>query len=160
MSHARGLFAAGEDEAPLVAPRKIADGELDITPMIDVTFLLLIFFMVGSTMQTAPDVDLPVANYGVGVDTLRATTITVLLEKTAAGETPVIEMEQAGGNTIRTDLDGVRRRVAELVSANRRRFIIKAERHVPHGTIQELTRTITEVEGARFFIGVHEREAK
>jgi hypothetical protein len=32
----------------------IADADLDITPMIDVTFLLLIFFMVTSTLQGTP----------------------------------------------------------------------------------------------------------
>jgi len=36
------------DEAPLVARRRPGEAELDFTPMIDVTFLLLIFFMVGA----------------------------------------------------------------------------------------------------------------
>ena len=45
--------------------RKLADGEMDITPMIDVTFLLLIFFMVASTMQGTPDIDVPPAVHTV-----------------------------------------------------------------------------------------------
>mgnify|MGYP003325625382 CR=1 FL=1 len=41
-----------DDRSPLHLPRKkLEDAEMDITPMIDVTFLLLIFFMVTSTMQ-------------------------------------------------------------------------------------------------------------
>ena len=34
--------------------KKKDEADLDITPMIDVTFLLLIFFMVTSTMQGTP----------------------------------------------------------------------------------------------------------
>ena len=44
--------------------KKPEEAELDITPMIDVTFLLLIFFMVTSTMQATPDKDIPGAKRG------------------------------------------------------------------------------------------------
>lgn len=156
MTRRGGLFPDDAD-VPLTPPRKVVDGELDITPMIDVTFLLLIFFMVGSTIQTEPDIDVPIAKYGVGVDTQRASLIIIKLEKTAAGETPVILMELEHGQKTRTDLDGVRRRAAELVRANRRQFIVKAERQVPNGAVQEVARALTEIEGARFYIGVHEK---
>ena len=38
--------------------------ELSITPMIDVTFLLLVFFLVCSKVATQDAVDLPPARYG------------------------------------------------------------------------------------------------
>ena len=50
---------------------------MDITPMIDVTFLLLIFFMVTSTMETPDALKIPEARNGVGVNTQEATTITI-----------------------------------------------------------------------------------
>ena len=40
------------------------DGEMDVTPMIDVTFLLLAFFVVVSKMDPQAAVDLPKASYG------------------------------------------------------------------------------------------------
>ena len=43
------------------------DGELDITPMIDVTFLLLAFFVVVSKMDPSASVALPIASYGQSV---------------------------------------------------------------------------------------------
>jgi len=43
------------------------DTEMDITPMIDVTFLLLIFFVVASKMDPQKTVDLPTANVGIPV---------------------------------------------------------------------------------------------
>ena len=50
-------------------PRKgIKDeGEMDITPMIDVTFLLLIFFVVASKMDPTQTGDIPEANAGLAV---------------------------------------------------------------------------------------------
>lgn len=48
--------------------KKVEEAELDITPMIDVTFLLLIFFMVTSTMQATPDRDIPGAKDGVNAN--------------------------------------------------------------------------------------------
>jgi biopolymer transport protein ExbD len=57
--------AVGENE-PLV-PRKRrppAEAEMDMTPMIDITFLLLIFFLVASKMNEPGDVSLPKAKFG------------------------------------------------------------------------------------------------
>ena len=44
-----------------------SDDEMDITPMIDITFLLLIFFLVASTPDRQTAVDLPTARFGRGV---------------------------------------------------------------------------------------------
>ena len=157
MSKNSGLFVDADCGEPLVPPKKIVDGELDITPMIDVTFLLLIFFMVSSTMKKEADVDVPIAKYGVGVETERATPVVIQMEEGAAGSTPVIKMDVGRGGEERIDAEAVRRRVAELMRSNKRQFLIKAERHVPHGTVQEVARAIMENEGAKFYIGVHEK---
>ena len=54
-----------------------SDGEMDITPMIDITFLLLIFFLVASKMDAAADVQLPPAKYGGAVAEQNAIVVTV-----------------------------------------------------------------------------------
>ena len=57
-----------DDEEDFVLPRKErVDEEMDITPMIDITFLLLIFFVVCSTMDPAKMGDIPSAKNGTGV---------------------------------------------------------------------------------------------
>ena len=53
-------IAAGS-EPPLMPERKIEDPEMDITPMIDITFLLLIFFLVASKMDSPASGELPTA---------------------------------------------------------------------------------------------------
>lgn len=44
--------------------KKKFDGEFDITPMIDVVFLLLIFFMVSARMAPSANAKLPKAKHG------------------------------------------------------------------------------------------------
>ena len=50
---------------------------MDITPMIDITFLLLIFFLVASKMDTAASVTLPKARHGLPVAAKNAVVITL-----------------------------------------------------------------------------------
>jgi len=69
----------GIDELPVVLPRRKppVEADMDITPMIDITFLLLIFFLVASHLDSARRHDLPKARYGVAVPTDSAVIITV-----------------------------------------------------------------------------------
>ena len=153
MSGRLGLFADSGDNVPLVARKKLADGELDITPMIDVTFLLLIFFMVASNMSPQADAELPAASYGVGVETAGAMSIVIQLSDGAETKPRIL----LDGNR-ESDLDGVRGYVKSKVSPGTRKpVIIKAERRVPHGFVQEVTRAVMEIEGVQFYIGVHDK---
>ena len=54
-----------------VAPkprRRAEEAEMDMTPMIDVTFQLLIFFMLTHAMANPPPMDVPEAKHGRGVN--------------------------------------------------------------------------------------------
>ncbi len=52
-----------EDEGPppFVTDRKLEDTEMDMTPMVDVTFLLLIFFMVTASFTLQKSMEIPLA---------------------------------------------------------------------------------------------------
>lgn len=69
-----------EDEQAVTLPRKrhLLEGDLDITPMIDITFLLLIFFIVAGKLQQSKTAELPTARYGAGVSTKTAAILTVI----------------------------------------------------------------------------------
>jgi len=131
--------------------------DLDITPMIDVTFLLLIFFMVTSTMQATQDSDVPVARYGVGVDTRGATMVLVHNDGNGLNGKSVIELKESGGTTEIT-MEELTARVRERVQNGVLDVIIKADRGVPHGFVQEVTRAVTEVDGVKFYIGIEEKK--
>lgn len=144
-----------EDDVRIGKPnRSGSDADLDITPMIDVTFLLLIFFMVSSTMQSKPDLDVPAAAHGVGVEARGATLIVI---SGRAGVDPVIRLPDVDGAT----LDDVRTAVETgLKSHQREEVIVKADREVPHGFVQEVIKAVQDVEGIRFSIGVRDPHEK
>ncbi|MDA0832623.1 MAG: biopolymer transporter ExbD [Planctomycetota bacterium] len=146
----RSLFNDIDDGfAP--TPREPDEADIDITPMIDCVFQLLIFFMVTSTMQSTPDLDVPTANYGTGVETESALILTIL-----AGDPPRII--QGDGEGIEVTIDGVSKLVSDNMQKQQNHVIIKAERQVAHGFVQSVARAVIEVEGAQFYIGVNEEK--
>lgn len=152
MASAGGLYDESDDELPLFNRRKLVDGEMDITPMIDCVFQLLIFFMVASNMQGGKTSDVPIARYGIGVETVRATVITVEAPQNV-GERPRILVD----GDREADLDHVRQLVADRKREGRSQVIVKAERRVPHGFVQQVTRAVTETEGIQFYIAVQDK---
>lgn len=71
----------------LTRRRSMGDAEMDITPMIDIVFLLLIFFLVASKMDEEASVKLPPARHGV--DIAQENAIVVIVKK-GVGDTPLV----------------------------------------------------------------------
>ena len=137
-----------------IKKKKTEDADLDITPMIDVTFLLLIFFMVTSTMQPDEALDIPTSVHGLGVEANSAILITI-----SAGDPPLINLVEDKNHT--EDPETVGPYVQSRMQQGRKHVIIKAERLVRHGFVQKVTReanaVIKEFEGARFSIAVDDK---
>jgi biopolymer transport protein ExbD len=147
----RGLFS---DAGSFGGGRKLTDGEMDITPMIDVTFLLLIFFMVASTMQGTPDIDVPPAQHSIGVDSAGATVITILAP-TSFGDAPRIVLGDGEGRE--ADQNDVRQYIEDSIRGGKKRVVLKAEGDVVHGLVDEVSQTIKSVDGAELFMGVGDK---
>jgi len=122
--------------------------------MIDVTFLLLIFFMVTSTMQPNEALDIPTSVHGLGVEANSAILITI-----SAGDPPLINLVEDKNQT--EDPETVGPYVQSRMQQGRKHVIIKAERLVRHGFVQKVTREANavtkEFEGARFSIAVEDK---
>ncbi len=149
-----GRRATPDADAAFTRERSVYDADLDITPMIDVTFLLLIFFMVTSTMQPDEALDIPTSVHGLGVEANSAILITI-----SAGEPPLINLVEDKNQT--EDPTTVGPYVQARMQQGRKHVIIKAERMVQHGFVQKVTReantVIKEFEGARFSIAVDDK---
>lgn len=72
-------MAVAADSEPLKLRRKVVEeNEMDITPMIDITFLLLIFFVVTNRPDDKAKVVLPPAKYGVVLSEKSAVILSVV----------------------------------------------------------------------------------
>ena len=136
------------------AERHAGASLVDLTPMIDVTILLLIFFMVTAVITKQEQVDLPEARHGLGIDPEFATSIVVLKTRDPS-DAPTVALED-GGTTV--TLDEVRAAVERGLSENRTHVAVKAHRQARWGDVSKVARVVAEVEGVDLFIGVREKD--
>jgi biopolymer transport protein TolR len=128
--------------------RKAPDANFDVTPLVDCVFLLLSYFMIASPMKGNPDAKVPSAAHGVGVNPNGATAIRIV-----EGSPPRILLD----NHERT-LDEVRPYVEAGLRKGHSLVVIKADRKVPCGTVQQVARAVTAVDGVSFAIGVQDKK--
>jgi biopolymer transport protein ExbD len=156
----RNETALEEDLGPVLPRRPVMDSaEMDITPMIDITFLLLIFFLVCSTMDQQTAVKLPPARHGSGVDERSSVIITV--EPRGAGVPPAVYM---GDGTSGTPLDDDHTAQEEMIIAEveqgllqgKPNVLIKAAMGVKHGEVSRVAAAAASVEGIRLHMAVFE----
>lgn len=152
----RSLFAEG-DGISTRRDRGSPPGDLDITPMIDVTFLLLIFFMVCSTMQSTPPLDLPPAAHSKGVTATSSTVITARAP-TGADSSPQLLLGDGAGNE--ATFNELKLHLEEQQRSGIHRVVIKAEGDVPHGFVDEIAKTIKSIEGLEMYLGVGDQKTK
>jgi biopolymer transport protein ExbD len=153
--------AAFEEHLGPVLPRRpVKDtAEMDITPMIDVTFLLLIFFLVCSTMARQAAVELPPARYGSGVDERSSVVITV--EPRGAGRPPAVYLgDGTAGTPLDDDYDAQQEMIVEEVenglSQGKSNVLVKAAMGVKHGDVSRVASAAAKVEGIRLYMAVFE----
>lgn len=127
--------------------------DLDITPMIDCVFLLLIFFMVSSTMQGTPDLDVPFAIHTQGVDS-RQSTVLILRPGRNPGDRALITLEDSGQQISFAEIGP---RVTEAVRNGQRNVVVKAEGDVAHGDVRDAMQAAAKVQGTSVFAGVREK---
>ena len=138
---------------PRSRPRDRGDADLDLTSLIDVVFLLLIFFMITSTMDVDKDFEVPQARSGKGVESEFATFVTLLEPKTPRGASVMILGNVDG---VEGDIESVRQHVEQGVSEGRKSVIIKAEKKVRSRDVLRVAQLVGGIEGGELFIAVQE----
>jgi len=139
------------------------DSEMDITPMIDVTFLLLIFFLVASTPDVQAVIELPPADHGIGVSQRDSTIITI--GDSGQENAPVFLADGRYPNAlISGSLEAQRQIIAEHVQeglhskSKKSDVLIKADRSVKHRDVARVIKAVSHVEGVRIHLAVLETE--
>lgn len=117
-----------------LAERKGRGTVINVTSLIDVMFLLLIFFMVSSTFKLQPAIELTLPRSATA-ETVAATPVVVYLDD--AGQ--LYLNEQA------VDRQELRTRLRErLAASDDDRIVLRADEHAEHGAVVELIDLIKE----------------
>jgi len=150
-----------EDPPVAIRSRAAEDFEMDITPMIDITFLLLIFFLVCSTTDQESKIELAKARHGKGVGERDSVIITI--SDDGIDSAPVFLADGMIGDPLPTDTEQQRDMIVEAVEVGRRdqnkdSVLIKADRNVAHREVARVIKAVSRVEGAKIFLAVFEAD--
>ncbi len=142
-------------------PKPKDDAEMDITPMIDITFLLLIFFLVASKMDSDSEIELPTAKNGTAVTTKNSAIVTI----TDAGDGQVniyLGNGAVAANRITTnDLAEQETLIADYIDRllrqeNKAQVIIKAAKDIKHRDVARIMQAVGMVDNAKLYVAVLE----
>ena len=150
----RAQASHGEDE---IRPREVTpvDDEIDFTPMVDIVFLLLIFFMVGTKISQSPKVDLPESFNGKNV--VEKEFVIVAVRKGSAEAAEVTRMD---GTSFSNDIEQQEAEIAEYVenelSSEKSQVLVKAAGDVRYGEVERVRQAVAGVleEGQSVHIAV------
>ena len=131
-------------------PDEKDDTKLQMSPLIDMVFLLIIFFMTASHMSSSKnmDLDIPSASNGnVPKERPDRWTVNVLADGTVySGQTPVT-------------LDELRQLVAARVQADpETKVYLRADKVTPHKTVRQVMNAMAEAGVGDFIFGVFSPE--
>jgi len=152
-----------EDEGPVLQRRPMREStDMDITPMIDVTFLLLIFFLVCSTLGQQTAIELPPARHGTAVGPQSSVIITV--KDNGPKEPPTIYLEPLADGDPRLELsrneqeqeDDIVAHVERGKELDKPTVLIKAEKGVKHREVARVARAAGQVEKIKLHLAVFE----
>ena len=127
------------EEGGLGQKKKKDEADLDITPMIDVVFLLLIFFMVTSTMQGTPDRDIPPASPGTNANAAGFVNLVIFAPESSTSTGRILL------DDVPVSLEQVKAELIQRTTLGELKVMIYAERDVRSGTVGEVEQIIGEV---------------
>jgi biopolymer transport protein ExbD len=150
-----------QQEGRLVKPEQEEEdpAEMDMTPMIDVTTLLLIFFLVGGVFMLQAAIDLPKAKSGLPEMPAEKVPVGIFIRPAPndpAGGTLAFEDAQAETVALNDVAKGYKSRVEDEAVRFLPEAIIKAHRDVPFGIVRQTMAKLTEAGVTQIKIGIEE----
>ncbi len=147
---------------PLLRSKAYDDSEMDITPMIDITFLLLIFFIVSSKMDSSADVKLPKAHYGTAVVEKSSVVVTIVADEDGSAIVyrgdGTVPANQIPSGDMEAQEDEVAGYVEEEMAGGSKEYVlIKADERLKHREVSRIAKAATRPEAVlQLFVAVLE----
>lgn len=115
-----------DESEDFALPRtKREDDEMDITPMIDITFLLLIFFIVCSTMDPTKIGEIPEAENGLAIAAKNSAVIFI-----NPGQGDAVVLSRYDGSEFSTDEDAQASEIIEYITDEMEKSVGESKQHV------------------------------
>ena len=155
------------DDELCIRPRRMRPPESDIyiTPIIDITFLLLIFFLVSAFLSKQAPVDLPQALYGDAVAQDESAIITIAAEGVDDSVIYKGDGVKEDWQLASADLVAQEQELAAYIQAqfdahpHKRHVLIKADKQVKHRHVARVSHAAGRVlTDGRLFIAVTEED--
>jgi biopolymer transport protein ExbD len=154
-------------EPVLARRRKLEEADMDITPMIDMTFLLLIFFLVSAKMGPKAGVELPQARHGGSVATQNAIILTVgpgePMARVYRGESVAPKDAFGGGNIEAQEAEiitYIEDQYAQGANSNEPKtaVLIQAAGALKHREVARVIKAASRAEIDQLYVGVVEKK--
>jgi biopolymer transport protein ExbD len=133
--------------------------EFDITAMVDLVFMMNIYFLVTFVTVALSQVDLPAATHAAPLDADTSVIFTIVGGGT---EPPVVYVgDQESGIPVRgveQQASSVRAAVEEGVAAGKTEVLLKAEKKVRLGDLFRVSSAASAVEGVKLNVAVMEKD--
>jgi biopolymer transport protein ExbD len=139
-------------------PAPMGSARVDMTAMIDLVFMMNIFFLVTSLVAALAEIDLPAAKHVVAADLETSVVLTVMAGEggrprvylgDGASSEPLPEAEQD---------ERIAAAVEEELKGGKTAVIIKAEKNVPMREIARIAADATAREGTKLNLAVMEKD--
>jgi biopolymer transport protein ExbD len=159
-AESKEYFVEAGEEHPLVFRRPLEDAEMDITPMIDITFLLLIFFLVASRLDEDAPVELPKARYGIAVAEKSSIPITIAQGSGDTANVYLADGRAADKQVNSTDLivqeQEIVRYIEENLANGKEHVLVKAEKGVRHRDVARVSDAVGKAGSGDLYVAVME----
>lgn len=160
----RSINDAATDDALDAIPsrqRVYGDTDMDITPMIDITFLLLIFFLVASRIDDNSTIKLPQARHGMSISVTDSVVLTVIESgdgiRIHAGENVDVETMLGGADVARQNEAVTDYVLTEMTSDTpKQQVLIRASRAAKHRDVARVITAASSADDASVYIAVLE----
>jgi biopolymer transport protein ExbD len=134
----------------------VEETEMDITPMIDVTFLLLIFFILTNNASKTTQVVLPKTNNSMAVNRKESVVLTIF----KSDDAPQVYLSDGKKENGPASMADVTAYVRDGVLQEKRTVIILSDTEVPAGFVEEVALAASEASETelQYFTGVLEKK--
>jgi len=151
---------AGWNDEPLVAPRPPAeDAHFDITPMVDLVFMMNIFFLVTWVTATLAEVDLPAARHCTAADPDTSVIFTVVAGDNHKALVYLGELREGKQLDDNAQFEErIRQFVEEGKGQGKNTVLVKAEKNVLLRDIVRISSAAMVIEGLGLKLAVLEKD--